>query len=265
MLRFSVTVTVGLALAVLVGGCATSTESAQPDTITAHVGVYSAAPPALRPVRVGVPSFKDATRQERPQGASEDLGDLAADQLITLAVNTDRFDVIERAQLEKLLTEQGLEGIVDPSELAQPGRVRGVDYLFIGKVTNFRVKVAQTRTGLGIAKVALGQAGGAGGFDLKKDTTRITVDCGVDLRLVNPSTGATVAAQFGEYKKTDTVGAMGVEVLGARATAQGDVMIDEDSHGKILRLALDHAVRRMLPKLDRRLLQIQNTEEKPSQ
>jgi curli biogenesis system outer membrane secretion channel CsgG len=159
------------------------------------------------------------------------------------------------------MREQELEGIVDPNELAAPGKVRGVDYLFLGKITNFRVKREKTKTGTGVAKVG----DFLGGFDLDKEKTRITVDCGVDLRLVQPTTGSTIAASFGEYKRTDSVSALGIEVLGARAEAEAELDIDEDNQGKILRLAIDDAVRKMLPHVDRKLMQKQRAKATPGQ
>jgi curli biogenesis system outer membrane secretion channel CsgG len=242
---------------VLASGCATSSESASADTLTADVGKYPPPPPNLELKRAAVPSFLDATKG-KGGSSSEKLGTLAADQLTTLLVNAERFNMIERAQLEQLLKEQDLEGIVDPNELAQPGKVRGVDYLVIGKITNFRVKAEKSETGFGLAKVG----NVLGGVDVKNQSTEIKVDVGVDLRVVDPTSGAIVAADFGEYQKTDTVGAFGLEILGANATAAGDLKIDEDNQGKLLRLALDHCIKKMLPKLDRKLLKRQAAAEK---
>lgn len=232
-------------------GCATSSESASADTLTADVGRYPPPPRTLELKRAGVPAFLDATKGG---SSSAKIGTLAADELTTLLVNTERFNVIERAQLQQLLKEQELEGIVDPNELAKPGKVRGVDYLLIGKVTNFRVKAEKSQSGFGLGKIG----NVIGGADVKSQSTTINVDVGVDLRAVDATTGSIIAADFGEYKKTDSVSAFGLDVLGANATAGGDLKIDEDNQGKILRLALDHCIKRMLPKLDRGLLKRQN-------
>jgi hypothetical protein len=90
-------------------------------------------------------------------------------------------------------------------------------------------------------------------FDYRSTSSRIAVDCGVDLRLVDPSTGQVLASNFGEYQRSDSIGAFGVSVLGFGTRADGDLEISEDSQGKILRLALDDCVRKMLPKVDRAL------------
>ena len=241
---------VALTLLVVAVGCRTSSESAEANDLTAHVGQYPPPPTNLKLKRAGVPQFLDASPKEKAKESVENLGALAADQATTLLVNTYRFDVIERAQLDQLLNEQGLEGIVDPNELAKPGKVSGVDYLVIGKITNYRVKIDKSAAGFSLGTVT--KYVGLG--DVKSDTTEITIDCGIDLRVVNPTTGSVIAAEFGEYKKKDTLRAFGVSVLGANATAEGDLTLDEDNQGKILRLAIDHCLRKMVPKLDRALL-----------
>ena len=75
------------------------------------------------------------------------------------------------------------EAHAKPGELAKTGQVRGVDYLLLGKVTNLRVKQEHT-----------GHGGGAMGFELRKKSTNIITDCGVDIRLVDPSSGAAVCS-----------------------------------------------------------------------
>ncbi len=243
------TVGIGMLTWALLGGCASSSESAGKQTLTADVGRYSAPPSGIDKPRTGVPPFESTGAS-----SSKELNGIAADQLTTLAVNSERFDVIERAQLDQLLKEQGLEGIVKPDELAQSGKVRGVDFLMIGKVSNLRVKAEQSKRGFGFANLRLPGGGGLGGFDFKKKESTITAECGVDLRLVDAVSGKVAAAQHSDYKRTDSIGAFGVEVLGVGAEADADLKIDEDNKGLILRLALDDALREMLPKVDKFLL-----------
>ncbi len=58
------------------------------------------------------------------------------DKLVTGFVNVDRFKVIERAQLEKILEEQklGMSGIIDASTAAQIGKGIGVDGVVCGSI-----------------------------------------------------------------------------------------------------------------------------------
>lgn len=223
-------------------GCATSSETAERDQLTAQVGVYPPPPPGMVKPRVGVPNFSISG-----EGSSKKLEEFAAAQLSTLAFQTRRFDVIERDQLDQLVKEQNLEGVVRSDELAKAGQVRGVDYLLYGKVTNLRVKTEKASRGFGFASIPFI---GIGGFDYKKKDTKVVAECGVDLKLVNPTTGKTDAAHFGEFKRIDSIGAFGIEILGANAEAEADLNISEDDKGKVLRLALDEAVRKMLPDID---------------
>jgi curli biogenesis system outer membrane secretion channel CsgG len=228
-------------------GCASSSESAQRDKLTENVGRYDPPPSGVPKPRVGVPPFNVKTGSGFSGGS--DLNDLAADQMTTLLDASERFSVIERAQLQKLLDEQNLEGIVQPGEMARPAQVRGVDYLLLGKVTNLSVKKEDKTRGFG-----LGQVGGLvnlGAADVKKKDVVVTTEAGVDIRLVDPTTGEILLSNSSDYKKTDSAGAFGLDILGASADADANIQISEDDKGKILRLALDDALRRSLPKLDR--------------
>lgn len=240
-----------LAGVAICGGCASSSETAQRDALTENVGKYPPPPQGVNKPRVGVPPF---SVQARGNMAGGDLNELAADQMTSLLFLSDRFNVIERAQLQKLLDEQNMEGIVRPGELAKPGQVRGVDYLLIGKVTNLAVKTERKSRGFGLAQVG----GLFGGADYKKTEIDITTSCGVDIRLVDPTTGEVKSSNFSEYKKTDSASAIGLDILGANAQADADIQLNEDNKGKILRLALDDAVKKSLPQIDKFLRSPEN-------
>ncbi len=239
-------------LLIVFAACATSSESASSDTLTTNVGQYSMAPMGIQRPRVGVPPFSVSG-----QDAKAEMNDTAADQLSTLLVRSQRFVVIERAQLDQLLAEQDLEGIVQDGELAAAGQVRGVDYLMIGKVSNLRTKVERKKSGFGLGKI--GGVIGVGAADWEKEDVSVTTDCGVDLRLVSATTGEIAVANFSEFKRTDNAAAMGLEILGFDADAEAEIEITEDDYGKIMRLALDDAVRKMLPELDQFLVRTATT------
>jgi curli biogenesis system outer membrane secretion channel CsgG len=235
----------GLVLA----SCTSASESSSRDAMTSNVGVYDAPPRGILHARVAVPSFPISEK------LTIGMNDVAADELVSLCANTDRFDVIERGQLDQLLKEQSLEGIVKGGELARPAEVRGVDYLLLGKVTNLRVKAEKTGKGFNLGSIPIPGAGSTLGlFDINDRNSRVQVDCGVDLRLVDPATGRVAVANFAEYQRVDTIGSMGVSVLGSRAQADADLEIDADSKGKILRLALDDCLRKMMSKIDKTLV-----------
>jgi curli biogenesis system outer membrane secretion channel CsgG/ribosomal protein L40E len=238
-------------------GCASTGESASRDKLTADVGRYQPPPSALgddKPT-VGVPQFT----VQNASGAKSvhNLDSLAADQMSTLLHLTGRFDVIERAQIEKILDEQNMEGIVRPDQMAKAGQALGADYLLIGKVTNFRVKQDQTKSGVdvgGIGGMIGGNRFGAGSTGFDKKNQRITTECGVDIRLVDPTTGKVAVAHFGEFKRTDSAGALGISVFGMGGSSDAEVTIEEDDAGKILRLAFDDALKKMIPEIDQKIV-----------
>src|SRR5712671_3961516 len=190
------------------------------------------------------------------EGVEAKMSAIAADQITTLCANSQRFDVIERAQLDQLLKEQSLEGIVTGGELAKPAQVRGIEWILLGKVTSLRVKRSQTDSSFNLGSVPVpGSRGALGLFGLKNDDVVLKVECGVDLRLVDPSTGKTVVADFSEFDRTDAASAMGLQILGGNTGSGANIQVNADDEGRILRLALDDCMRKLLPKVDRALQQ----------
>jgi curli biogenesis system outer membrane secretion channel CsgG len=231
---------IGLAL---LAGCSSSSESAQKDTLTQDVGNYPPGPSGVYVPRVGVPQFRVGT----VEGMNGDnINDLAADQMTTLLGLTNRFAVIERAQLQQLVKEQGLEGIVESDQLAAQAHVKGVDYLLLGKVTDLSVKKVATSNNFGLAQIS----NVTGGAEVSNSNVSIKTDCGVDIRLVNSTTGEIVCPNFSEYSKTDSASSMGLAILGANASSSADLELSDDDKGKILRLALDDAIKKDLPAID---------------
>lgn len=235
----SLTLIAGLCL--LTVACGSSRTSYEQDEATQQVGIYPPPPAGIKRLKVGVPPFTIDDKD-----LAQDTAAVAADQITTLMILAQRFDVIERAQLDKLLEEQGLEGIVKVEEAAKSGQVRGVDAIVIGKITNFMVKKEKKKGGFSLANIG----GVFGAVDVSKDTEVITVEVGVDLRLVDPSSGSIKAAHFGEFKRTDTTSAMGVQIIGASADSDADLDLSEDNVGKLLRLALDDTLKKMMPQID---------------
>ena len=67
---------------------------------------------------------------------SQNLGEIMADFFGTPLVNSGRFKVIDRAELEKIIDELGLgeAGIVNPDQAKQFGEVAGVDIIIMGNI-----------------------------------------------------------------------------------------------------------------------------------
>lgn len=70
-----------------------------------------------------------------------EMGNVAADMIVTRLVNSGAFIVIERERLQAILEEQGFQftGQVNRSDIVEIGRLLGVMYLVTGSVTRFSV------------------------------------------------------------------------------------------------------------------------------
>lgn len=72
------------------------------------------------------------------QGNVTDFGRFLAEELITRLYDAERFKVIERQLLKKIIAEQklSLTGVVDPTSAKQLGKILGVDAIVTGTITN---------------------------------------------------------------------------------------------------------------------------------
>lgn len=109
-------------------------------------------------VAVALAMAASLSAQDRPRVAvipfdnrtnwwADDMGDVAADMIVTRLVNSGAFSVIERERLEAILQEQGfqLSGQVNPADVVKIGRMAGVMYLISGSVTAFTIDQKGTR------------------------------------------------------------------------------------------------------------------------
>lgn len=92
--------------------------------------------------RIAVLDFNDATVMSASQavfGRQIDIGKGLADLLIDRLVSDGAYGVIERDQIDKVLTEQHLlsGNLTDPESAARIGHILGVDAVVVGQVTQF--------------------------------------------------------------------------------------------------------------------------------
>jgi curli biogenesis system outer membrane secretion channel CsgG len=148
--------------------------------------------------RVAVMDFEDKA------GYGHNIGSGLADMLVTSLVESKKFIVIEREELENILKEQGLgmSGAVTPQSAAKVGQLLGIELMITGSVSEFGTK--KDNIGGGLSNL--------GGFNLgvSSETARSVVD----IRLVNTSTGEIIAAKSADgeesSKSLDNVGVQGI-------------------------------------------------------
>ena len=114
----------------------------------------------------------------------DNLGRAAADELTTQLFKTNQFSIIERAQLDAILSEQdlGASGRVSAGTAAEIGRLLGAQLILTGSITQFSIE----RVSGGFRSL---------GASYSKAETIL------DVRLVDTNTGEIILAENGEGSK----------------------------------------------------------------
>src|SRR5246500_130717 len=125
-------------------------------------------------------------------GSDQDVGKGISDLLVQKLVQDGKYSVIERNALDKILAEQNLSNSdrADATTAAKIGKVLGVDAIIIGSITQFGRDDQHTNVGgggYGLGKFGLGGVG----------TSKAKTVVGISARMVNTSTGDTLAAVTG--------------------------------------------------------------------
>jgi curli biogenesis system outer membrane secretion channel CsgG len=114
----------------------------------------------------------------------DNLGWAAADELTTQLVQSGKYTVIERAQLDAILQEQnlGASGAVTAATAAKVGKLLGAQLILTGSITQFSIQ----RTSVGFR--------GVGGSYSNAESK-------MDVRLVNTETGEVLVVAVGQGNK----------------------------------------------------------------
>ena len=158
--------------------------------------------------RIGVVDFENKSAYAQAR-----LGTAASDILVTELAKTEKFVVVERDKLHKIMDEQKLQasGAVDSRTAVQVGRILGLNAIVTGAVSEFGVKTE-------------------GSEYLLVQSKRQTAEATVDIRIVDAETGQVLYADSGKGKASSGKGS--VRGLGTRGG------YDETLEGKALRAAI---------------------------
>ncbi|NLG84161.1 MAG: penicillin-binding protein activator LpoB [Firmicutes bacterium] len=109
-----------------------------------------------------------------------DLGKGVTDMLVTELLAQKKFRLVEREMIDKVLQEQnfGARGRVDAGTAAKIGKILGVKYIVIGRITEFTIDT---------------KGGVLGGVGLTVSTARVALDG----RLVDTTTAEIIASVRG--------------------------------------------------------------------
>ncbi|HEX3048949.1 MAG TPA: CsgG/HfaB family protein [Bacillota bacterium] len=174
----------------------------------------------IRKPSVAIVDFKDKSGQHL-----DDIGDASVEILGTLLYQTDKFDVVERDKMEAIITEQGLSmsGLVDSEKSSvQVGKLLGADYIITGAVVSFTSQKVNFK-GYGV------------------ETSKIVHELGVNVKILNISTGKIEFASLFTAKKEILNTATSTEIEGLERILLND--------------ALKSAVAELVKKIDAKNLQ----------
>jgi len=152
--------------------------------------------------RLAVLRFENKVRTPIPD-ASWKIGEGLTEMLASELFKTGRFIMVERAALTDIVKEQelGQTGLVRKETIAKVGELLGAQLLIAGAVTEFEAQSS-------------GGGGGVGyrGFALKLQTESAHV--GVDVRLVDSSTGQILSSFNADAKAQSTGIGFGANIKG---------------------------------------------------
>ena len=126
-------------------------------------------------------------------GSAVDVGQGITDLLTNDLVKNGTYEVIERQDIDKVLTEQNFSNsdLADPATAAKIGKLLGVDAIIVGSVTQF----GKDTKNLGLGGHGWGWHGFGGGGVGHSKTTAIV---GVSARIVDVNTGVILAESDGK-------------------------------------------------------------------
>ncbi|MYL23491.1 hypothetical protein GLV89_06780 [Halomonas alkaliantarctica] len=168
-------------------------------------------------------------------GGADAVGGGLAAQLISALEKTDRFILVDRADLSKVLREQemAMKGITTGGPEA--GQILGAQMLVHGSVTEF----TQGETGGGFS---IGFGGGdiAGAIGPQTQTGHVTID----LRLMDTTTGQVLDTFTVEEEVSSS--AVSADVLTDEGLSIGGNVFNKTPVGKATRKAIQRAVDRIV-------------------
>jgi curli biogenesis system outer membrane secretion channel CsgG len=151
-----------------------------------------------------------------------DASAVAADMLTTSLFATQQFVMVERREIEKILTEQERSGLgeIDPRKAAQKGQILGAQALVLGAITQMGLR----REGIRIFN-------------------RTVADVAVDIRLVDTTTGEIFQAVTGTGQEMVVGASFPIPQIGTTTFEQSP---ERDA---FLQNALRKALNNVAPKL----------------
>lgn len=165
---------------------------------------------------IAIADFEDKSNYGRGR-----LGTQMSDVLQKELFASQQFRIFERQQLKHVLDEQKLggTGLIDPETAVKVGKLKGIQYVVYGAVTNFGLQ--QSRDGFIVGS-----------------TKRWEAKCEVDVKLINVESGEIIWMDSGRGSALSS----STQVMGAGTSAG----MDETLSGDCLRAAIVTFVNKLI-------------------
>ena len=221
--------------------------------IAASVGSYGTPPPGAAKVRVGVTELKvEATPTTEPVAIAVGASPWAPATWATSPPTSWRrcwpraggSTLWGGSRSSSRSSSRGWPTPCRPGAV-RPAKVNGVEYILVGTLSNLSVtKKPATPSTFGKMKSWVQQSS-------QNKQVQVAATCNVGIKLVEPSTGDVVLSNNTQFARTGPASSMGLDVLQVSASQSGELPVSQDDREQVVRLALDDAVRKSLPKIDR--------------
>ena len=180
--------------------------------------------------------------------SNNDVGKGIADLLVEKLVNSGQYSVVERKQIDKILSEQNFSNSdrVDATTAAKVGKILGVDAIIMGSITQFGRDDKTTNIGGGALTGGLSKYG-IGGVGRKNSKAVVALSA----RMVSTDTAEILAVKNGKGESARS----GTGLLGSggtSGTAVGGVvdMTSSNFASTIIGVAVSTAVSDLAKQLD---------------
>jgi curli biogenesis system outer membrane secretion channel CsgG len=182
-------------------------------------------PSGLRKM-IAVVEFEDKSDRARWHWTGPNPGTGMSDMLVTALVQSGKFMVIEREQLNHVLAEQdlGQSGRVTEQTAPAIGKLLGVAAIVYGSVSEFGYLASDTG----------GSITGSLGLGVSKTTARVSID----VRMIDTTTGEIILADTADSEKSQR----GLKVRTEDFSFGHDGKFDQTLAGKAAREAIDELV-----------------------
>src|SRR5437773_2000638 len=178
----------------------------------------------------------------------QDIGKGVADLLVNKLVKDGTYSVIERKELDKVLTEQNFSNSnrADPATAAKIGRVLGVDAIVVGSITQFGRDDKSNTIGGGALGGLSGRFGVGG---IQRRNAKAVV--GLSARIVDVNTGEVLAVADGKGEsKRSGASLVGAGGGGGSAAGGGYDMTSSNFSQTVLGEAVHDAVNSVAAELN---------------